>query len=52
METSDVQMDASRLYERLGFQLVGQYVTDLGLPISLPYIYHGIYIRQYLYDAN
>ena len=52
LETSDVQSGASRLYESIGFKLVGLYVADVGVPFYVPYIYHGIYIRKYLYESK
>ena len=54
LETSDVQAGASRLYERIGFKLVGVYVvaSDVNVPFHVPYIFHGIYIRKYLYKSE
>ena len=52
LETSDVQSGASRLYESIGFKLVGLYVADVGVPFYVPCIYHGIYIRKYLYESK
>ena len=33
-------------------QVGGLYVADVGVPFYVPYIYHGIYIRKYLYESK
>jgi hypothetical protein len=45
-------MTAPKLYEKLGFKLVGRYHPDFGMPFGVPRVIHGIYILKYLYDVT
>ena len=50
LETSDIQVVASKLYEKYGFKLLSCYVPDVGYWLPIPQIFHGIPIRQYQLD--
>ncbi len=46
------QESAMRIYERVGFELVGSYMDDTGFPIPVPQVFHGILVIKYMHHMQ
>ena len=46
------QESAMRIYERLGFEMIGSYMGDTGFVIPVPQVFHGILIVKYIYHME
>ena len=52
LSTGEVRQDAIRLYQRLGFKLVGQNPGDVKLVFSMPSYFHGIVMNEYSFKIK
>lgn len=46
------QESAMRIYERVGFELIGSDMDDTGFPIPVPQVFHGILVIKYIYHMQ
>ena len=52
LATGQVRKTAMRLYERVGFKLIGEYSGKISFFIPVPSSFHGIAVREYLYNIK